>query len=379
MERAHPDDATADALPPPALPPMFLAALGRSLNEEVADPVGQLAIAMGLVTAVALWLLGLSGLVSRQPLWVWLVLMVAALAVRATGRIPYVGTVATEARLGMQVAVVTVIMYLTGWGPVLGIGYIVVMRDAIANVGPRYWRSAAAWSAGGLTAGFLFVAGGVAPTLLHRPMVYGLSGLVAIGTVYAIVLLGMSGERTALVRQSLTESESRLRRIIETANDAYIEFDSTGVIREWNRQAESTFGWSHQEALEQRMFDLVVPTSMTRNHHLELARLFDAEGGGDDVRIRQELSALHRDGHQFPIELSVWQTGTADGSTFSAFVQDITQRVNFTRDLRHSRESFRLLFQQHPIRCGSSITRASSSLRSTAVRPSCTSTPETSF
>jgi diguanylate cyclase (GGDEF)-like protein/PAS domain S-box-containing protein len=361
MQRVKRDDRVTDAVTPsttsttstpsatpPPHSPLFWSAFGRSMNEEMADPVGRLAIAMGLLTAVALWLLGHAGVVSRQPLWVWLVLMVGALAVRASGRIRKAGPVSTQARIAMQVGVVTVIMYLTGWGPVLGIGYIVVMRDNAANLGPQHWRSVAAWSAGGLTAGFALIAAGVAPTLLHRPMVYGLSGLVAIGTVYTIVLLGMSAERTALARQSLSDSEGRLRRIIETANDAYIEFDSAGTIREWNRQAEMTFGWSYEEALDQRMFDLVVPTSMTRQHHIELARLFGADGGGDDVRVRQELTALHRDGHHFPIELSVWQTGSSDGSTFSAFVQDITQRVNFTRDLRHSRESFRLLFQQHP-------------------------------
>jgi signal transduction histidine kinase/DNA-binding NarL/FixJ family response regulator len=38
------------------------------------------------------------------------------------------------------------------------------------------------------------------------------------------------------------------------------------------------------------------------------------------------LSALHRDGHEFPVELSISPVSTAAGTTFSAFVRDITER-----------------------------------------------------
>src|SRR6185369_3010960 len=53
--------------------------------------------------------------------------------------------------------------------------------------------------------------------------------------------------------------------------------------------------------------------------------------GSKLVGKRVELTALHRDGHQIPLEVGVWAHDDGDG--FSAFVHDITDRVAIQAEL----------------------------------------------
>ena len=50
---------------------------------------------------------------------------------------------------------------------------------------------------------------------------------------------------------------------------------------------------------------------------------------------RVELEALHRDGHQFPIELTPWVVRTDESTQFNAFIHDITERKAFEQELQH--------------------------------------------
>src|SRR5207302_4059056 len=63
---------------------------------------------------------------------------------------------------------------------------------------------------------------------------------------------------------AVRSSEERLRSTIETANDAFVAMDEGGVITEWNRQAEATFGWSRDEAVGLRLTDTIMPARHRR-------------------------------------------------------------------------------------------------------------------
>ena len=133
---------------------------------------------------------------------------------------------------------------------------------------------------------------------------------------------------------ALTASEERTREVIETANDAFIAIDVHSTITDWNRQAEQTFGWTREEAIGQPLADLIIPP-VHRTAHAEGIALFLRSGVGPVLGRRVELTALHRDGREFPIELTPW--AVEDGSTFrfNAFVHDITERKTFERRLEH--------------------------------------------
>jgi PAS domain S-box-containing protein len=145
------------------------------------------------------------------------------------------------------------------------------------------------------------------------------------GQLLGFVGLAQDVTDAELAHQRLLESEQRIRSIIETASDAFIAIDSDGRIEEWNAQAERMFGWSREEVLGECLADLVVPEQHREAHKTGLARYL-VDGHGPVINRRIEITALDRNGREFPIELTIWPTGHDERISFNAFVQDITER-----------------------------------------------------
>ena len=124
--------------------------------------------------------------------------------------------------------------------------------------------------------------------------------------------------------QDIQESEERLRLTIDTALDAVISADSRGVITAWNAQAEQIFGRTSAEAIGQALDQTIIPDAYRDAHRRGLAH-FIQTGEGPLLNQRIEISALRRDGAEFPIELAIVPVQSQGGLAFSAFVRDLTQ------------------------------------------------------
>src|SRR5207245_4468832 len=131
-----------------------------------------------------------------------------------------------------------------------------------------------------------------------------------------------SERRAARVAQE--EYLRRLSSIFDTALDAVITMDADGVITDWNQMEKTVFGWPKSEAVGRLVADTIIPARYREAHRLGLARFLET-GKGPVLNTRTELEGLHRDGHEFPIELSIGATPSAHGFVFSAFTRDITQ------------------------------------------------------
>jgi len=126
-------------------------------------------------------------------------------------------------------------------------------------------------------------------------------------------------------------SESRLKVIIDTSPSAVISADERGLITGWNKKAEEIFGWSHDQAIGRTLSGTVIPR---RHHeaHRRGFRRFVETGEGKLLGQSIELAALHRDGHEFPVEVSVsavWRSGRQ--LSLVAFITDISERRNAER------------------------------------------------
>ena len=145
------------------------------------------------------------------------------------------------------------------------------------------------------------------------------------GTVegFYILVLDITARKKAELEQA--RSEERVRSILTHAPDAFISIDAAGRIQEWNRQAEQTFGWRRDEALGQPLAELIIPPGL-RAAHVAGLLAFQATGRARVVNRRVQLPALHRDGSEIPIELSV--AARREGGSFvaNAFLQDISAR-----------------------------------------------------
>ena len=149
---------------------------------------------------------------------------------------------------------------------------------------------------------------------------------------YRGFMIDISAQKAAEL--ALRESEEQTRLIIDSASQAYVAIDATGLIIDWNAQAEATFGWSRQEALGQQLEDRIIPIAQRAAHRAGMTRYL-ATGEGRLVGKRIEVTALHRDGHEFLAELTIWPVGSGDSIHFSALIHDITLRKQLEMQLQH--------------------------------------------
>jgi PAS domain S-box-containing protein len=134
---------------------------------------------------------------------------------------------------------------------------------------------------------------------------------------------------------ALRHSEERLRLVLETAHEAFISIDVAGVITAWNPEAEAIFAWTRDEALGSKLIDKIIPAQYRHRHEQGLAH-FLRTGDGPVLNKRIELSALHRDGHEFPVELTISPLRVGDSYVFNAFLRDITARKRAEAERRTS-------------------------------------------
>jgi len=130
-------------------------------------------------------------------------------------------------------------------------------------------------------------------------------------------------------RAEAAEEESRM--LLERVNDAFVRLDADGTIAEWNRQAEVTFGWLRPEALGRRLSELVVPLRARAAHEAGLTRVLSGDAGPGAVR--REVTALHRSGAEFPVEVTLWWTALDGAVAVHGFVRDISERRSFEGQL----------------------------------------------
>jgi len=116
-----------------------------------------------------------------------------------------------------------------------------------------------------------------------------------------------------------------LQTVLDTALDAVVVMDTEGMVIGWNGHAEKCFGWSWDEARGQRLSDLIVPPELRGAHEAGLTNYL-AAGEGPVLNTRIEVPALHRDGQQIPVELSVTASEQFGGKLFIGFLRDISDR-----------------------------------------------------
>jgi PAS domain S-box-containing protein len=130
--------------------------------------------------------------------------------------------------------------------------------------------------------------------------------------------------------------------VLETTLEAFIAIELTGEIIKWNRAAERTFGWSAAEAIGASLEQLIVPERFRASHRGGITRL--AHGGAPRLLDqRLQLWALHRDGREFPVELTLNLVDRPQGRYAHAFVYDISERVTAERELYRQRRFLQAL------------------------------------
>ena len=116
-----------------------------------------------------------------------------------------------------------------------------------------------------------------------------------------------------------------LQSVLDTALDAVVVMDTGGLIIGWNDHAASLFGWSWEEARGRQLSEMLIPPAMRDDHERGLAHYLST-GEGPVLGRRIEVPALHRDGHEIPVELSINASDQFGDSLFIGFLRDISDR-----------------------------------------------------
>src|SRR5437763_5138962 len=94
---------------------------------------------------------------------------------------------------------------------------------------------------------------------------------------------------------------------------------------EWNPAAEKTFGYRRAEVLGREMGDLIIPRSLRGKHRQGLAR-FLSTGEALVLGKRVEMTAMHADGREFPVELAITRIQSDGPPMFTGYVREISER-----------------------------------------------------
>ncbi len=132
----------------------------------------------------------------------------------------------------------------------------------------------------------------------------------------------------------LEEAQERTRLIVDTALDAIVAMNADSIIIGWNQQAEAIFGWPANEIIGRFLPECIIPRAYREKHIRGMKHFFET-GEGLLLNRRVEILALHRDGHEFPVELSITVLPSEGEVTFSAFIRDITERKRSEQEIAH--------------------------------------------
>jgi PAS domain S-box-containing protein len=123
---------------------------------------------------------------------------------------------------------------------------------------------------------------------------------------------------------------ANLGAVLKTALDAVVVMRLDGTVVGWNDVAQRTFGWSFADSNGHRMSELIIPHRYREAHERGLNHYL-ATGEGPALDRHFEIEALHKDGREMPVELSITRTEQFGEPVFLGFLRDISERRDAAR------------------------------------------------
>jgi diguanylate cyclase (GGDEF)-like protein/PAS domain S-box-containing protein len=294
-----------------------------------------LAYLMGPVALVAILALMKFHVVAHESVWLWVAVFSATPIASAVTNHLYIRRPTPphlHARVAASAAAVTVVIYLSGWGPVLVLAFAFLALENVAAVGSRVWRITAGWSLVGIAAGQVAIWQHWTPSFLRTSRANALALLGAFVLFFVIRMAGMVMEQKEKAESSMRLSEDRFRSLIQNSSDATIVTGEDGRYSYVSPVVTHLLGFEPDELVG------TSPTALVHPDDLDLVRgRFTT-----DIQISAEQSILQqfrmrtRDGSFRWVEAVITdQRHRPSIGGFVSSVRDITERKEFEALLAH--------------------------------------------
>jgi PAS domain S-box-containing protein len=163
------------------------------------------------------------------------------------------------------------------------------------------------------------------------------------GTVWVAVHEDITARKKA--EEALQDSEEIFRTISTSAQDGIIMINNEGKISYWNKAAKKLFGYTEQEVFGKNAHFLLGPKKYNEAYKKGFSK-FKKTGKGPVIGKALEISAIRKDGMEFPIELSVSAVKVQDKWNSIGIIRDITARKEAEGELKKYRDHLEELVKE---------------------------------
>jgi PAS domain S-box-containing protein len=148
------------------------------------------------------------------------------------------------------------------------------------------------------------------------------------------------------------ETAEKFQKIVNSVKDAVILVDGESKVSYWNPASEKTFGYTSKEAIGKDIHELVVPTSMCKEgkDRIEQSiKIFTETGMGYFTVGNVELIGRHKNGTEFPVELSISPIKLSGKWNAVGVVKDLRERKESQQKTKDTEQCYQTLFNQSPL------------------------------
>jgi PAS domain S-box-containing protein len=184
----------------------------------------------------------------------------------------------------------------------------------------------------------------LAPTLLAM-LIAIFTGLIATGTLAAsyagrqidlVERLSSEIAQRAAIERDAQRSRARTQAIVDAVADAIVTIDRAGRIRQWSLGAERIFGYTADEIIGADL-TILMPTPHSSRHYKYVDSFLNTREA-KIIGIGRELTAIRKNGSEFPIDLTVSEVKGIDEVLFTGILRDITERKRVEQELIDARQ-----------------------------------------
>ena len=133
---------------------------------------------------------------------------------------------------------------------------------------------------------------------------------------------------------AIHKSESWLRNLVATTQDAVVSIDRRGCIVLFNASAERIFGYNAEEIVGRRV-NVLMAEPYASEHDSYIDR-YETTGEAHAIGRIRTVTARRKDGELFPIELSVTEIASDEEVHYAAFIRDISEKTRMHAQLVES-------------------------------------------